>query len=325
MPRIKSTFQIFSLMLLITSNCCAEDPAFTRELDIIYHKQDGFALTMDRVAPKEGSNGAGVILVMSGGWFSNHDFTKPHNENQLTAKSRQNAAELLDRGYTLFYVVHGTQPKFTILEIHDQLSAAVRHIRRYAASYRIDPDRIGIMGGSAGGHLSLMQGTKGEDGDSNPESAPTESSRVQAVVAYYPPTDFVNYGRKGVFFDQVVRELDPNGRNPFLPALDYVEFDATNFRLIRVSDVERLADHYKDIAPFYHVTSDDAPTLLLHGNADKLVPIQQSIRIADKFDEVGVPHKLYVKEDGDHGWSATTFETEMIAGWFDTYLDDGPE
>lgn len=108
----------------------------------------------------------------------------------------------------------------------------------------------------------------------------------------------------------------PDGRNPFLQALDLVEFDAANIRLTKVLD----ADHYKDIAPLYHVTKDDAPTLLLHGDADKLVPIQQSELIAAEFKEVGVPHKLFLKEGGEHGWQTTAAETQMIADWFDKYL-----
>jgi len=298
----------------------AAEPNFTRELDLIYHKQDGFALTMEKVAPAEDGNGAAVILVMSGGWFSNHDFTKPHDTTQLPGFAKPNAARLLERGYTLFYVVHGTQPKFTVREIHDQISAAVRHIRHHASEYRIDADRIGIMGASAGGHLSLMQGTKGEDGEANPDEQVEESSKVQAVVAYFPPTDFVNYGNTGVFFDEVVRTVTPGGKNPFLQALDYLEFDAENIRLTKVTDEARLAEHYQQIGPLYHVTPDDAPTLLLHGDADKLVPLQQSELITAKFKEVGVPHKLFVQEGGDHGWQANADESKMIADWFDDHL-----
>ena len=313
------TILTVALLFVSLSKGSAEEPTYIRTMDIIYHKQDGFALTMDQVTPKADRNGAAVILVMSGGWFSSHDFTKPHDAKRLPEFVKENATELLERGYTLFYVIHGTQPKFTIPEIHRQISAAVRHIRRHAAAYGIDAKRIGIMGGSAGGHLSLMQGTKGIDGAATSEATPTASSRVQAVVAYFPPTDFVNYGDTGVFFDDAVRAL-LDGKNPYLPALDYVEFDATNIRLTRVSAPERLAEHYRDIGPLYHVTDDDAPTLLLHGDADKLVPLQQSQLMVAKFKEVGVDHKLFLKEGGDHGWEPTAAESRMIADWFDKYL-----
>ncbi|MCR9293236.1 MAG: alpha/beta hydrolase [bacterium] len=294
----------------------AASKGFVSELDIIYRKQDGYALTMDRVAPESGANGAAVVMVMSGGWVSRHSTTQPLRENALPGVFKQQAEELLGRGYTLFYVVHGTQPKFTIREILEQISEAVRFIRSHAKEYNLDPQRIGIMGGSAGGHLSLMQGTKGEDADGQ-----RESDRVQAVVAYFPPTDFVNYGEDGVFFDKVVREV-LGGKNPFLQAMDYWELDSENVRWTQVQDESRVQEHYRFIAPFYHVSPDDAPTLILHGDADRLVPLQQAQRIVEKLNESGVENKLFVQEGGNHGWPASDEECQMIVDWFDKYLLD---
>lgn len=293
---------------------------FTREADVIYHKEGGYALTLERVTPAENANGAAVVMVVSGGWVSSHDFTQPHAADQLPGFLQVNAAELVRRGYTLFYVVHGSQPKFTIREIDAQLVAAVRHIRFHAAGYGVEPDRIGIMGGSAGGHLSLMRGTKGEEGLAEPTAPADTSSRVQAVVAYYPPTDFLNFGGDGVFFDQVVRRATPEGRNPYLQALDYLEFDAVEMRLNKVTDADRLAEHYEYVGPFYHVTEDDAPTLILHGNVDRLVPLQQSELIVERFKQEGVLHELYVKDGGDHGWVITPEEAQLVANWFDRHL-----
>jgi acetyl esterase/lipase len=319
---MKNFLLYLSLAAWTVSVAHAAEPTFTRQFDLIYHKQDGFALTMERVAPTRHSNGAAVVLIMSGGWISSHDHTKPHQADRLPGFFEMAAAELLGHGYTLFYVVHGTQPKFTIREIHGQIDAAVRHIRQYGARYQIDPSRIGIMGGSAGGHLALMQATNGDYGQPNPQQAEDQSSRVQAVVAYYPPTDFVNYGREGVFFDGVVRGVMPDGGNPFLQAVDYLEYDAKNIRLTKVTDAARLAEHYRFISPRYHVSNDDPPTLLLHGDVDKLVPMQQSELIAEQFEQVGVPHKLFIKKGGDHGWQSTPTEVEMLAGWFDDHLND---
>src|SRR5438045_1243368 len=81
----------------------ADEPAFTRTEDVIYGRKFGTALTMDVLTPKSGANGAAVIWVVSGGWFSSHDAIRPPF-----------LAELLRRGYTVFAVVHGSQPKFTI-------------------------------------------------------------------------------------------------------------------------------------------------------------------------------------------------------------------
>ena len=306
------------LFSVVATFIFAAEPTFTRQRDIIYHRQDGYVLTLERVTPAK-QNGAAVIMVMSGGWFSSHAFTRPHAKNQIPGVFRAQATQLLENGYTLFYVVHGTQPKFTIREIHPQISAAVRFIRREAKKFKIDSNRIGIMGGSAGGHLSLLQATKGEAANAKANAAAAISSKVQAAVAYFPPTDFLNYGGDGVFFDKVVREVT-RGRNPYLQALDFVEFDAKNIRRNKVTDKERLNQHYKFISPAYHVTKDDAPTLILHGDVDKLVPLQQAQLIAQNFEAKGVAHRLFVKKGGNHGWPATKDEATMIADWFNKHL-----
>src|SRR5262245_7702526 len=120
----------------------AEGPPFTRKQDVVYGRKYGVALTLDVFTPRENANGAAVIWVVSGGWFSAHEAISPAFVEPFTR-----------RGYTVFAVVHGSQPKFTIPEILQDMHRAVRFIRSHAADYRIDPDRIGITGGSAGGHL----------------------------------------------------------------------------------------------------------------------------------------------------------------------------
>ena len=108
-------------------------------------------VTLDVIAPKEKANGAGVIWVISGGWFSAHDSINPDA-----------VAELLKRGYTVFAVVHGSQPKYTIPEVLEDMHRSVRFIHHNGAKYGVDPQRLGITGGSAGGHLSLMIGMAGK-------------------------------------------------------------------------------------------------------------------------------------------------------------------
>ena len=172
---------------LVPSLRAADDPAFTRKEDVIYGRKFGTALTMDVFTPARNANGAAVIFVVSGGWFSAH-------ENVNTGL----AAGFAKRGYTVFEVVHGSQPRFTIQDAVADLNLAVRFIRYHAKDYGIDPDRIGITGGSAGGHLSLMQGTAGDAGDPKAKDPVDRvSSRVQAVACFFPPTDFLNWGEPG--------------------------------------------------------------------------------------------------------------------------------
>src|SRR5687768_7023682 len=164
-----------------------EENGFTRHQDVIYGKKIGVALTMDVFQPKTNPNGLGIVFAVSGGWYSGHDDKGGHAGRFKF---------LLDRGYTVFSVVHGSQPKFSIPEILDDMHRAVRFIRFHAKDYGINPDRIGITGASAGGHLSLMQGTAGNPGKADAKDPIDRvSSRVQAVACYFPPTDFLNYGK----------------------------------------------------------------------------------------------------------------------------------
>ncbi|HEV3082200.1 MAG TPA: alpha/beta hydrolase [Gemmataceae bacterium] len=177
------------LALATTSGAVAADDApFTRQQDVIYGRKFGVALTMDVFTLNKNANGIGIVNVISGGWFSAHDMVNALGLHR----------EFLERGYTVFAVMHGSQPKFTIPEILEDMHRALRFIRSHARDYHIDPERIGITGASAGGHLSLMQGVGGKDGNAAARD-PIEqvSSRVQAVACFFPPTDFLNYGEPG--------------------------------------------------------------------------------------------------------------------------------
>ena len=159
---------------------------YKRTEDVIYSRKFGTALTLDVFQPAK-PNGAGIIAVMSGGWFSSHDSIKVGS-----------FAPYLDRGYTVFAVVHGSQPRFIIPEVAQDMHRAVRFIRHHAAKYGIDASKLGVTGGSAGGHLSLTLGTQGAPGKPDAKDPiDRESSAVQAVACFFPPTDFLNYGETG--------------------------------------------------------------------------------------------------------------------------------
>ncbi len=282
----------------------AKGPDFTRKEDVVYGRKYGTALTMDVFTPKVNANGAAVVWVISGGWFSAHEAINPAP-----------VEELLKRGYTVFAVVHGSQPRYTLPEIVADMNRAVRFIRYHAADYSIDPDRIGITGGSAGGHLSLMQGTAGDKGKPD-ASDPIDrtSSRVQAVACFFPPTDFLNYGRPGG--NAVGRGI----LKGFKPPFDFHEQDPNTKVFRPITDEARILEIARQISPAYHVSADDPPTLIIHGDADVLVPIQQAGLILDKLKQAGVEGKLVVKKGASHGWPDLLKDMTIIADWFDQHL-----
>lgn len=281
-------------------------------VDVIYGRKYGMALTMDIYRPKREANRAAIIFAMSGGWVSRSDLLQRPEAGFLLQ-------EPLKRGYTVFAVYHGSQPRYTIPEVVADMNRAVRFVRLHAKDYGIDPNRIGVTGGSAGGHLSLMLGTAGDRGDPQAKD-PLEhvSSRVQAVACFFPPTDFLNYGGPGknAFADDgILTKLD------LRPAVDLHKFDAKTRRYERVTDPDKIAAMLRRISPIEHVSADDAPTLIVHGDADKLVPLQQAESILARFKEVGVPAELVVKKGAGHTFQGMTAEYVRMIDWFDKYLN----
>jgi len=293
-----------AVVAVSASRAFAADENFTRTQDVIYGRKFGTALTLDVIAPKENANGAAIIWVVSGGWYSSHDNINPAF-----------IVEFLKRGYTVFAVVHGSQQKFTIPEVLEDMHRSVRFIRSMAEQYKIDPDRIGIYGGSAGGHLSLMQGTAGAEGKPDAKDPVDRlSSRVQAVACFFPPTDFLNYGQPGEI------ALGNGILKDFKAPFDFKEYDGTIRAFVTITDEAKRLEIGKAISPVNHVSSDDAPALIIHGDADKLVPIQQAEIIIARLKEVNVPCELVVKPGAAHGWAGMDKDMLTLADWFDKYL-----
>jgi acetyl esterase/lipase len=261
--------------------------------DVVYRHKIGVALTMDVFKPEK-PNGIGVIWMVSGGWVSNHENISPGIASIFTSKNQ-----------TVFEVVHGSQPKFTVSEIVQDIHRAVRYIRLHAAEYGVNPDRLGIAGGSAGGHLSLYMGAYGDDG--NPAAKdPVDrvSSRVEAIACLYPPTDFLNYGKDGV---QAI--LIPQLK-PLWPA----------FGVTEATSKETIETLGRSLSPIYGVTGKYPPTLIVHGDADTLVPIQQSQLMIKKLESEKVACKLVVVPGKGHGWPGLEKDAAQLADWFAEYL-----
>src|SRR4051812_6618743 len=229
------------------SPCFAEAPPSLPEQEVIYGHKFGVSLTLHVFRPKQAANGMGIVFVVSGGWVSTHEMTG--------VVPRLNF--LTDHGYTVFAVTHGSQPKFTIPEILDDMNRAVRFVRYHSPDYGIDPEHLGIVGASAGGHLSLMQGTTGSDGGPKAKDPVDRvSSKVQAVACYFPPTDFLNYGKAGE--DAIGRGRLAKFAAPF----DFREFDPNLTKYVTITGEAKIREIGQKISPIYHVTASSAPTLI---------------------------------------------------------------
>jgi acetyl esterase/lipase len=292
-------------ILLGTARASAEEMTFKRQEDVIYGRKFGTALTMDVFTPARDAKGIGIVMVVSGGFFSGH-------ESINTSFIRP----FVHRGFTVFAVVHGSQPRYTVPEIIQDMNRAVRFIRHHAKDYDIDRNRIGICGASAGGYLSLMLGTAGDAGDPRArDPVDRESNRVQAVACFFPATDLLNYGKTG-------RELiyPTDHRPPYRAAFDYRELDKKTMLWVPITDPARLREIARQISPITHVTIDDPPTLIIHGDSDLLVPFQQSELFVEKMKKAGVETKLVVKKGAAHGWLGLDEDLRKFVDWFDQHL-----
>ena len=277
--------------------------------EIIYGRKDGLALTMLQLKPKGKSNGKAIVRVIAGSWFSSY-----RNAEYSIRPSNM----YLEKGYTCFLVIVGSQPMYPIPSQIDDIKRAVRFIRYNAAKYSIDPNKLGIEGSSAGGHLSLAIATA--DDQLNPKASdPIDrlSSRVQAVAVLFPPTDILNWGGTGINFVNMPSILYSN---KIYGALDFKKLDQATMALMPISDTATRNKIAKEISPIYAVSSDDPPTFIMHGDADLTVPIQQSIGFINKLKAVGVPNQFIIKKGGGHNPNDMQPELQQFVDWFDLYL-----
>lgn len=282
---------------------------YVRRRDVIYGRRSGTALTMDVFTPKKNANGLAIVHPVSAGWVSSQSIMdSPYFSFFLD--------EPVKRGYTLFAVCHSSQPAFTIPDAIADVNRAVRYIRHHSHEFAVDPNCIGVLGASSGGHLALMLGVAGEKGDPNGSDAVERtSSCVQAVACFFPPTDFLNYGEKGK-----LAFADDGALVELRTAIDVREFDKHTKRLERITDPEKFAELCRRVSPVSHVSRTAAPTLILHGDADTLVPIQQSEEMVAKLKEADVPAELVVKHGKKHIWPGMDQDMGTLLNWFDKQL-----
>lgn len=267
-------------------------PSVKATRGLVYGQRHGRNLVIDVFQPAR-PNGLGVALMVSGAWKSGTNAFRPWM-----------AASVLRRGYTLFAVTHVSQPEATVTEIFEDVSRGMRFIRHHAREYGVDPNRLGVTGGSAGGHLSLLLATRGGPGPADAaDPVDRESSGLQAVAIFYPVTDLLNLGAStenlgdGGPPKSFVKGFGPNSKDPAV------------WKTIG-----------RELSPIYHVTTNLPPILIHHGGADTLVPLDQSQRFQAQARALGRTVELVVHPGKGHGWLTMVWDVGDFADWFDRYL-----
>ena len=254
----------------------------TIKSDVDYGHKDGLALIYDVIKP-DNANDAAIVFMMSGGWFSRW------TPAELVS---QRFEDMLDAGFTVIPVYHGSAPRYHVPDAYSDVSRAIRHIKLRAQQHGIDPDRIGVTGGSAGGQLSLMVGLDADAGDPNSDDeVMRQDNSVAAVVAYFPPVDLRQLAGPGSWSER---------------------FPAFNF----------APEKAESISPILHADPDDPPTLLIHGDADGLVGIENSVMMQEEFQSKNVESQFITIPGGGHGFQGDDAQLADSARleWFKKHL-----
>ncbi|MBM3174084.1 MAG: alpha/beta hydrolase [Chloroflexi bacterium] len=265
----------------------------TIERDIFYGTVDGAALKMDIYYPTSATSSVPAVLHVHGGGWTKGD-------KALTAGAVF-VPELTKRGYLVASINYRLAPQYKFPAHIQDVKCAVRYLRAHAADYGIDPDRIGAFGGSAGGHLVALLGVTDKDaGFDNSGGWYDQSSRIQAVADQFGPSDLtiIFEGAKPTLLTQVFGNSD------------------------------RHSDIVVSASPAPHVSPDDPPFLIMHGDKDRLVPLSQSQILYDRLKAVGVPATLVIVKNAGHGFlpaggipNPTPIQlADMLADFFDQHL-----
>lgn len=267
---------------------------------VVYARPAGTSLRADLYVPQGGgpSLRPGVILIHGGAW--------------AVGTRRQHRAyglALAERGYVAMAIEYRVLPRYGFPHCVHDAKAAVRWLRLHAGAYRVDPDRIAVLGSSAGAYLAAMLAvTRPEDGLEGSENLGPPTT-VQAIVCFYGPFDLTPYKEKAPdrwwagstkrYLDWFLRDVEADGGDPFVEA-----------------------------SPIRYVHRDTCPVLLIHGTQDHLVSMQQSESFYARLRTLGVPARLIKAPGRGHGFDLFHPElrqdlVQQIALFLDEHLSSG--
>jgi acetyl esterase/lipase len=240
----------------------------SNEKDVTYCTVDKTALKLDVYYPAQYSASAWpVVIYIHGGAWQKGDKSEGAGFRSM--------AGLQSAGFLVIAVNYRLAPQYIFPAQIQDVKCAVRYLRAHAAEYHLDPEKIGVWGGSAGGHLSALLGTSGGTPGWDVGEYLDQSSRVQAVVDMFGPADLS------------------------------VEFDASNFQTARAvfGAVSKDDPKLAAASPVTYIDPGDPPFLILHGDQDTTVPLEQSQILVQKLLDAGVEAQLVVVHGAGHGFA----------------------
>jgi acetyl esterase/lipase len=247
--------------------------------DIVYAEQGGEKLKLDLATPKTGGPYPCIVGLHGGAWKggSRKDLSMPITLIDFGIKDRSFIEEAASRGFVAVSVSYRLAPQHKFPAQILDVKTAIRYLRAHAKELNIDPDRIGVVGFSAGGHLAALVGTTDKSAGFDEGLYLEQSSRVKCVVDFFGPADLTLYAET------------PGIEKAFMRPLLGASF-------------EEKPELYKKASPVEYVTKDDPPFLMIHGTADVVVPMVHSLRLQAKLKEAGVKNELIPMRGKGHGW-----------------------
>jgi acetyl esterase/lipase len=273
------------------------------ESNVVYGMYSGLALLMDVHHPGR-PNGYGILFIPGSAWQASISYDAKQLKDVRERFEGDFFQRLVSSHYTVFVINHRAAPRFRYPAAVEDAQRAVRFIRHNAKRFGINPDRIGGVGYSSGGHLVSMLGVmdgKGNSADTDPVNR--ESAKLQSVVAGGTPSDLLG-------------TLNSSAAAVVVSFLGLIVFPGQN-------EASEEYKTYREASPLNHVTPDDAPLLLIHGDAEDVIPFQQAELMHEAVRKVGVPVKLLRVPGGTHGdlrtKDAPDYLGEMVK-WHERHL-----
>lgn len=226
-----------------------------------------------------------VIWIHGGAWL-------------MGSKDDMVPLSLLSKGYAIASINYRLSTHAIFPAQIEDCKSAIRWLRANADKYRLDPNRFGVMGASAGGHLAVMVGTTGDVKEFDVGENLNYSSKVQCVVDLFGPTDFIQMD------DYRLRD----GQIHNLP-------DSPESLLVG-GNIQENKDKVAKANPITYITKDAPPFLIIHGDSDPLVPHHQSILLEQALSNVGVPVKFHTVKNGGHGGFNNNEINPLIGDFF---------